>query len=448
MVLKRSDKLKKQKIRYFLFCLFSLIFAILIFHLNRLTLFTSDDFTYHYVYQGYLPTSHPKRIHGILSIIEFQINHWKMWNGRFVAHTMVQFILQFKKIYFDIINTLIYLILIWLIILIGKTKEVGKIRPAVYILSFIYFWFYLPEIGKSVLWISGSCNYLWTSVIYLTYFLCIISITNKEVPLFKGFEIVLLGFLAGASNENSSPATLLMAFIYLAIHYPYRSKGTKYGIASLFTGGLGFLLMLKSPGSQKRGAMTLTIDIVKDNFKMIFDNLIHNYWFIYTLIILFIILLVVKKVKLSKNTIALWTILFVGHFSSAFALIASPETPKRTLFGSVLFLGIILFSLINVLYREFNQKGLAVFVALLSFLFLHSYWIVNEDLTNSFKEVSNQYSRLYNSPKNSDVRIPLLSTPKTDYNAYLLTSNVKIDSNDWFNQWMSVYFDKKSITGY
>lgn len=75
-----------------------------------------------------------------------------------------------SKIYFDIINTLIYLILIWLIILIGKTKEVGKIRPAVYILSFIYFWFYLPEIGKSVLWISGSCNYLWTSVIYLTYF--------------------------------------------------------------------------------------------------------------------------------------------------------------------------------------------------------------------------------------------------------------------------------------
>ena len=68
-----AGKLKKQKIRYFLFCLFSLIFAILIFHLNRLTLFTSDDFTYHYVYQGYLPTSHPKRIHGILSIIESQI---------------------------------------------------------------------------------------------------------------------------------------------------------------------------------------------------------------------------------------------------------------------------------------------------------------------------------------------------------------------------------------
>lgn len=122
-----------------MFCLFSLIFAILIFHLNRLTLFTSDDFTYHYVYQGYLPTSHPKRIHGILSIIESQINHWKMWNGRFVAHTMVQFILQFKKIYFDIINTLIYLILIWLIILIGKTKEVGKIRPAdLYIFGFIF----------------------------------------------------------------------------------------------------------------------------------------------------------------------------------------------------------------------------------------------------------------------------------------------------------------------
>ena len=66
-------------------------------------------------------------------------------------------------------------------------------------------------------------------------------------------------------------------------------------------------------------------------------------------------------------------------------------------------------------------------------LFVQSYLSVNNDLTKSFKEVSNQYSILYDAPQNSDVMLPLLSTPKTDYNAYQLTSNVKTDPNDWFN---------------
>ena len=86
---------------------------------------------------------------------------------------------------------------------------------------------------------------------------------------------MILGFLAGACNENSSPALLLMAFLYLIIHYPYKSKGTIFGLGSLFTGGLGFLLMIKSPGSQKRGGMALNFDVLKNNFRLILDSLIR-----------------------------------------------------------------------------------------------------------------------------------------------------------------------------
>lgn len=31
-------------------------------------------------------------------------------------------------------------------------------------------WWFLPEIGKIVLWVSGSGNYLWTAVIDLLWF--------------------------------------------------------------------------------------------------------------------------------------------------------------------------------------------------------------------------------------------------------------------------------------
>ena len=455
MILNNGDsqsKLNSKRNRYFWFLGLSAIFALLIFHLNRLTLFTSDDYTYHFVYQGYLPTAHPKRINGLFSIVKSQINHWQLWNGRFVAHSIVQFFLQFKKVYFDVFNTLAYLTLMFLLLSISKVKEVVKITPVSYLLLFIFLWFYLPEIGKSVLWVSGSGNYLWTSVIYLTYFKCIISIANREISNLKGIGIMILGFLAGACNENSSPALLLMAFLYLIIHYPYKSKGTIFGLGSLFTGGLGFLLMIKSPGSQKRGGMALNFDVLKNNFRLILDSLIQNYWLIYILIIILLIILVIKKVQLSKvqlsiETVSLLSILVIGHFASTFALVLSPETPKRTFFGAVLFIGIVLFSLINILNQRI-RKSVFVISLLLMILFVQSYLSVNNDLTKSFKEVSNQYSILYDAPQNSDVMLPLLSTPKTDYNAYQLTSNVKTDPNDWFNRWMAVYFEKKTITGY
>ena len=100
---------------------------------------------------------------------------------------------EFKKVYFDVFNTLAYLTLMFLLLSISKVKEVVKITPVSYLLLFIFLWFYLPEIGKSVLWVSGSGNYLWTSVIYLTYFKCIISIANREISNLKGIGIMILG---------------------------------------------------------------------------------------------------------------------------------------------------------------------------------------------------------------------------------------------------------------
>ena len=409
---------------------------------------TSDDYVYHYVYKGYLPTHDAERVHGFLSIIRSQINHWKLWNGRFVAHFIVQFWLQFNKIYFDIFNSLAYIIVLLLTLSISKVKEVEKIHPLTYLLLFIFFWFNLPEIGKSVLWVSSSGNYLWTSIIYLSYFYIILQITGKNISMLSSLGIILLGFLAGACNENSSPTILLMSLIYLATHYPYKNSGTLSGMISLISGTLGFLLMLKSPGSQERGKVSITVDILMTNFKVIFTSLLQYYWVAYLIIFLLGFFLLIKKIKLSRDTLIRLLVLTIGHFSSAFALMISPEFPKRTLFATVLFLAMVLFILLNVMFKLFHQKLLVTITIPLIILFSFSYFTVNQDLTISFKEVSYQYELLYQSPQNSDVKIPLLSTPKTDYNAYLLTNNLKTDPNDWFNRWMAKYFEKNSISGY
>lgn len=395
-----------------------------------------------------MPTHDSERIRGFLSIIKSQFNHWKLWNGRFVAHFIVQFWLQFDKIYFDIFNSLAYIIVLLLTLSISKVKEVERVQPVTYLLMFVFFWFNLPEIGKSVLWVSGSGNYLWTSIIYLSYFYVILQITGKNISMLSSLGIIFLGLLAGACNENSSPTILLMSLIYIVTHLPYKNSGTLTGFISLISGTLGFVLMLKSPGSQERGKISITVDMLMTNFKVILTSLLQYYWVAYLIIVLLVFLLLIKKTKLSRDTLIQLLVLIMGHFASAFVLMISPEFPKRTLFGTVLFLTMVLFILFNILCKLFNKKMLMIITMPLIILFAISYFTVNQDLAKSFKEVSYQYEILHQSPKNSDVKIPLLSTPKTDYNAYLLTNNLKTDPNDWFNRWMAKYFEKNSISGY
>lgn len=51
-----------------------LIFA-LIFLLNYFTLYTSDDFAYHFFYQGEFPTEQLKNISNLSDLVQSQINH-------------------------------------------------------------------------------------------------------------------------------------------------------------------------------------------------------------------------------------------------------------------------------------------------------------------------------------------------------------------------------------
>lgn len=442
--------MKPNITRLYWFIILSMIFFVLIFHLNRLTLFTSDDYAYHYVYQGYLPTTNLKRVEGLKDIIISQINHWRLWNGRFVAHTIVQFFLQFKKIYFDIFNTIAYIGLMWLILSLSKLKENRNIQPLTYIILFIFLWFYLPEIGTSVLWVSGSGNYLWTSLIYLCFFKQFIDSLHQQFSHKKGLLLILLAFLAGACNENTSPTILLICFLFTIRYSSKLQIQSIYQIVSLLMGGCGFLIMMSSPGSLNRGEGALNLGLFFSKTLAIIQQLFSQYWLIYLIIALLITTLFVQKRALSTESLLFLKALLLGHFLSAIVLALSPEMPKRTFFGSVLFLAIILSSLVNLVLTHIIAS-LPLFVTttvILVSCFMVSYHNVHIDLTKTFNEVTLQYQILYETEAAIDVAIPFFSPPNTDYNAYFATNNLKSDPNDWFNQWMAAYFHKKSITGY
>lgn len=435
-----------KKIIWYL--LFSIIFYIAMFILNRLTLFISDDYTYHYVYKGYLPTKNIERVSGFVSIIRSQIGHWNLWNGRFVAHSIVQFFLQYKKIYFDVFNSAAFIVLNIIMMMFSKKNLKTSIPPITYFLGFLFLWFYLPEIGKTILWVSGSGNYLWTSLIYLTYFYLGTSLVTQKSKKIDNIILIILGFLSGACNENSSPTILLILFLYMLTIYFLEKKWNWTVFFSLCSGGIGFILMMMSPGSRARGTANLEPQFIKDNFLRIFDFLFQKYLPIYVVIIIMFIAIILLKIKVSKQSKLLCLLLIFGHFISAMVMSVSPEIPDRTFFCSCIFLGIVLFTLFNILSKELNKKIIGFLFIIVSIFFVRSYYTVYQDLNKTYKQVSYQYQILYSTPPNTTIDLPVITPPKTLYNAYNGTMNVGDDEKGWFNQWMAAYFNKKSIKGY
>ena len=80
--------------------------------LNFLTPLLADDYSYS------LNLSE-KRISSIIDIFDYQVWHYFNWGGRTVAHTLAQIFLVFPKAVFNILNSFIYTVLIYLIYLHG-----------------------------------------------------------------------------------------------------------------------------------------------------------------------------------------------------------------------------------------------------------------------------------------------------------------------------------------
>ncbi|MGZ1041804.1 DUF6056 family protein, partial [Streptococcus thermophilus] len=97
---------------------------------------------------------------------------WKVWNGRFTGHSIVQIFMQYNKEVFNVFNSSVFLSLGILIDSLSFEIASNKHRKhqVLYLaIIFLILWWFLPEIGKTVLWISGSGNYLWTAVLDLLW---------------------------------------------------------------------------------------------------------------------------------------------------------------------------------------------------------------------------------------------------------------------------------------
>ena len=438
--------LKCKRNKWSLIILLTIFIFVLI--LNLKTLYIADDYVYHFFYQTSSPTeiAHQQKISTLL-IPASMWNHYFLWNGRFVAHSIVQYFMQFDtKIPFDICNSLIFVILIMMMDRFASKLSNKKAQAFVLPSIFAFTWFYLPFFGQSVLWVSGAGNYLWMSVIYLGFIMYNLKFREASLQTFVAAGII--GFLAGASNENSGPAAILIVLLFMFKRFIETHKISLVSSISVFFGAVGFLLMLISPGSQKRGMMSRTWPVVHKNLENIYNLTFDNWKWLYLLVIVLMIAGVVLK-KLSIDSC--WSIIFfmVGHFAAVYAMALSPEEPQRTFFGGVIFLGIALFIPVYALFSEVKLV-LPVLSILMIILFVRSYVLAYQDINQSYQVNKMQYEKILTAKKEgkNSAHVPILPVAKSTYNATYQTFTLDEPSDQLMNLWVAKYFDIGKVYGY
>lgn len=449
---KKSGSFKIRQLIFWimtLFCLFCFLFF-----LNKMTVFLSDDFAYHYQFQknflngGAFSTDvTPVRIHGIISIIKSQYAHYFVMNGRIVAHFIVQFLLQFNKTVFNILNSIIFLVVAYIISLISKefsSQTKTNLKWSTYLLIFLALWFLLPEFGASVLWVSGAGNYLWTSAVYLLFIL--FHIRQRETNIFNIFFGSLLGLLAGNTNENSGPAAVLIVILLIYIREVLPTHKIKlYQVLSILFSGVGFLFTILSPAPRVEKGFKLSLQTIYQNVRGIYNTSVQLFGIGY--LILFILLITAVYYRLlKKENLQIIITFLIGHFASMYSLAISPERPLRVFFGSAIFLIITIFITYYQLLDFLPRKLIKGLIVILSVLFLASYTYSARHIWVNFQEANIQTNQIIHS-KNKDVYAKIIYPISDPYNPYSIAISLKFDSKSWINQWEAIYYHVNSITG-
>jgi hypothetical protein len=219
--------------------------------------FPGDDYVYSFIWEGHaigVPLSEEAvRIQSFSDIFTSLYTHYMTWSGRLVAHFFLMFFLWIGKFWFNIINAAMVVLLCFCIQWIAhEGRIITEISTKKLALTFFCLWAFTFNFSGVMLWMAGSCNYLWTSVFLLLFLVPYVRhyFTNGAVSYKKwmGPAMAGLGFLAGNANENTIGWIGLTGLFYL--YCSWKGKRLQTWMISGFIGlAIGFCLLMLAPGN-------------------------------------------------------------------------------------------------------------------------------------------------------------------------------------------------------
>ena len=225
------------------------IIVIVFFVISYCGFYYSDDITMAY---GGVPAGLGEKVGEISSIFDVFKLTWSWyfhWGGRIFSVAAQYFFcgLLGNKVWFDIVNTLFFMLL--MIICSRLTNDDNNnIR---YVLVFaLLFWFLCPQPDETLFWVAGSTTHFWANTLAFAFLLLFLKYKDDDFN-FVG-KIGLLFFSIFAAAEFIPCASICGAIV---VYYAFHFKSFKGNAVPLVVGfAIGSIIMLFAPGNFGRAS--------------------------------------------------------------------------------------------------------------------------------------------------------------------------------------------------
>ncbi|WAW14992.1 DUF3329 domain-containing protein [Peptostreptococcus equinus] len=450
--------MKKEKNIINLGAIISISFILaFMYMLNRYTTYVADDFNNMFI-------DATRRISSISDIVETQILRYHDTNGRTVAHTIVQLqLLLFNKTQIEILNTIGFGIFIYLTYSMSRISDHIDSNSFIYkkelssfiliLLCFFMFWKFTPVFGQDFLWIIGTANYMWTSILVLLSLIIARRIAMKggvKRNVFITFIGIILSFLSGWTNENSVPA-----FMFVLLYYIIKTKREKYDgfldLILMFTSSLiGFVLMIFAPGNFVRlGAFPESPYFIPRMLNRFDKMFLYFKELLVVLTILAIIFLLLHRILNWRNNLEI-EIFFLAGVGAYMAMIMSPTFPARAMISTVYyFIMVILLSL-----SYLREKNIYAFLIISLGMMIYSGIYFGQTYPDAIKANITYHKQYFGRESNildkkkkgklENIEVTALPAENKYMPAYKL-GEVSKDKEFWINKSLDRYYGVKSI---
>ena len=431
-----------------LFALTVLLSFALIYMLNVLQPLFGDDWSYGMA-------SKTERLSNFGQILEAQYHHYFDWGGRTIVHIIAQTLLLAGD-YGDLLNSLGYVAFTIVIYLLAKRKD-QHFNVSLLISINMLLWFFQPAYAQTFLWITGSANYLWGTLIILSFLIpykrYLIG-SGKNDSYIKSVLMFILGIIAGWTNENTTVALAFMLFVFICYIKASGFRTPKWTVTGLIGNIIGAVFLIAAPGNYERvkGFAGSNDPVIIKYFHQFINAIASFYYYSLPLVFIFLLVFVIyrryKITEIKKDTLFMSVLAFGGAIIATLSMSASPFFPGRASFG----INTLVILAISILYASLNikdslVKGLAYISILFALLFFSAdYYRGYKELIRVDKIIVKRMDVLETLKQKGEKDIILEGERINSSSRFLHYWDLMPYPQDWNNQMFSNYYGINSVT--
>lgn len=226
------------------------LLSLAILAINYLYPMAADDFLYSAVKHG----ESFSLVKSLSDIVSFMHYYYFNWGGRMVGIGAVHILLLFPPLVQDVLNTGIFISLIYFLYKI--TNRGQRSNFFLFVLLAVSVFYFTPSFLSSAIWLTGSSVFLLPATLSVAFIYTFYRFYNGETTEDSKPRMVaffFFGMFAGWSNEITGPLFCLVLAIYIFMLYLNKKESLPYWVIIGFIGAIiGCALMIFAPGNSVR----------------------------------------------------------------------------------------------------------------------------------------------------------------------------------------------------